>query len=79
MLLYVNDLMDLLDAYNENREVHFQLDIFDVLDEIDDVEDERDIKRVMKEIKERIWTDNINVPTVWYVDVANKKDFKRSL
>lgn len=54
MLFYVNDLMDLLDAYNENREVYFQLDIFDVLDEIDDLENEEDIKRVIKEIKNRI-------------------------
>lgn len=54
MLFYINDLMDLLDAYNEKREVYFQLDIYDVLDEIDDKEDERDIKRVMKEIKNRI-------------------------
>ena len=73
MLLYVNDLMDLLDAYNENREVHFQLDIFDVLDEIEDADDESEIKRMMKEIKNRIWTDNINVPTVWHIDVTNKK------
>ena len=54
MLLYVNDLIDLLDAYNENREVHFQLDIFDVLDEIEDTDDESEIKRMMKEIKNRI-------------------------
>jgi hypothetical protein len=46
-----------------------------VFEEIDDVEDESDIKRVMKEIENRIWTDNINVPTVWYDNVANKKDF----
>ena len=54
MLFYINDLIDLLDAYNENREVHFQLDIYDVLDDIDNVEDEKDVKRMMKEIKERI-------------------------
>lgn len=54
MLLYINDFMDLLDAYNENRDVYFQLDIYDILDEIEDIEDEKDIKRMMKEIKERI-------------------------
>lgn len=54
MIFYVNDLLELLDAYNENREVHFQLDIYDVLDEIDNIEDDNDIKRVMKEIENRI-------------------------
>lgn len=54
MIFYINDLIDLLEAYNENREVYFQLDIYDILDEIDDVDDERDIKRIMKEIKNRI-------------------------
>lgn len=75
MLLYVNDLMDLLDAYNENRDPEYQMNIFDVFEEIDDAEDENDIKRVMKEIENRIWIDNINVLTVWYNNVANKKDF----
>lgn len=54
MLLYINDMIELLDAYNENREVQYQLNIFDVLEEIDDVEDDNDIKRVMKEIENRI-------------------------
>lgn len=54
MLLYINDMIELLDAYNENREVYFQLDIFDVLEEIEDPDNEEDIKRVMKEIENRI-------------------------
>jgi hypothetical protein len=54
MIFYVNDLMDLLDAYNENRDPEYQMNIFDVFEEIDDVEDESDIKRVMKEIENRI-------------------------
>lgn len=54
MILYANDLIDLLDAYNENRDPEYQMNIFDVLDEIDDVEDDRDIKRMMKEIENRI-------------------------
>lgn len=54
MLLYVNDMIELLDAYNENRDVHFQLNIFDVLDELEDPEDDVEIKRMMKEIKNRI-------------------------
>ena len=54
MILYANDLIDLLDAYNENRDPEYQMNIFDVLDEIDDVEDDRDIQRMMKEIEKRI-------------------------
>lgn len=54
MLLYVNDLMELLDAYNENRDPEYQMNIFDVLDEIDDTEDDKDIQRMMKEIENRI-------------------------
>jgi hypothetical protein len=33
MILYANDLIDLLDAYNENRDPEYQMNIFDVLDE----------------------------------------------
>lgn len=54
MILYANDLIDLLDAYNENRDPEYQMNIFDVLEEIDDVEDDRDIKIMMKEIENRI-------------------------
>lgn len=54
MLLYINDLLDLLDAYNENREVYYQLDLYEVLEEIENKEDEEEIKHLMKEIKNRI-------------------------
>lgn len=30
---YENDLIELLEAYDHNREVHFQIDIFDILEE----------------------------------------------
>ena len=54
MLFYVNDLMDILDAYNENRELTLQLTIFDVLDEIEDITSDECIEKTMKEIKMRI-------------------------
>lgn len=54
MLFYINDLMDIVEAYNENRELTYQLTIFDVLDEIEDITSDESIEQVINEIKMRI-------------------------
>ena len=54
MLFYINNILDLIDEYNEGREKHYQLDIFDVLCDIDDLENEEDIERAIKELKSRV-------------------------
>ena len=33
---YENDLIELLEAYDHNREVHFQLDIYDIFDMLEE-------------------------------------------
>lgn len=54
MIFYINDLIDIVEAYNENRELMYQLTIFDVLEEIEDITSDECIQRTINEIKMRV-------------------------
>ena len=54
MLFYIETILDLIEKYNENREEHYQIDIFDVLNDIDNLDDDKDIERAIKELKMRV-------------------------
>lgn len=55
MLLYINQILDLIDIYNTTvSEEYQQLDIYDVLSDIDDLENEKDIQRAIRELEMRV-------------------------
>jgi len=54
MLFYIDEILNVIDKYNANREIEQHIDLAFVIEEIEDIENDQDIQRVIKELEARV-------------------------